>query len=284
MDKTLKPASSRAGINETTHRSRRNFDDRFKAMVVLEALREDKTMNELAAKYDVHPNQISLWKNESVKNASSVFSAPRQLTREIEQLNAKIGNLHRIIGEKDMDIDFLKKTGSPLKSMVDKGSRLSVSHQCALLEISRNAFYYRPQDSQETLLLMRLMDGISTDDMTAGQRKIRRALWNRHGVRAGRDRIRTLMERMNIHPVCPKPDLSFPKRDDHKFPYLLQGVKITHANQVWSTDITYIRLKEGFCYLTAVIDWYSRRILSWRLSNTLSAAFCMECVNEAFGK
>ena len=114
MDKTLKPASSRAGINETTHRSRRNFDDRFKAMVVLEALREDKTMNELAAKYDVHPNQISLWKNESVKNASSVFSAPRQLTREIKQLNAKIGNLHRIIGEKDMDIDFLKKTAKKL--------------------------------------------------------------------------------------------------------------------------------------------------------------------------
>jgi len=168
--------------------------------------------------------------------------------------------------------------------MVDRDSVLSVSHQCALLGISRNVFYYKPQASQETLLLMRLMDDIFTDDMTAGQRKIRRALWNRYGVRAGRDRIRTLMERMNIRPICPKPDLSFPKRDDHKFPYLLHGVKITHANQVWSTDITYVRLKEGFCYLTAVIDWYSRRILSWRLSNTLSAVFCIECVNEAFGK
>jgi transposase len=114
MDKTLKPASSRTSINETTHRSRRNFDDRFKAMVVLEALREDRTMNELASKYDVHPNQISLWKNEFVKNADSVFSAPRQLTKEIEQLNAEIENLHRVIGEKDMDIDFLKKTAKKL--------------------------------------------------------------------------------------------------------------------------------------------------------------------------
>lgn len=87
MDKTLKPASSRTSIKETSHRSRRNFDDRF------------KTIKELAAKYDVHPNQISLWKNEFVKDASSVFSAPRQLTKEIERLNAEIENLHRVIGE-----------------------------------------------------------------------------------------------------------------------------------------------------------------------------------------
>lgn len=109
---------------------------------------------------------------------------------------------------------------------------------------------------------MRLMDEIFTADMTAGQRKIKRALWNRHGIKADRDRIKTPMDRMNIHPVYPGPGLSFPKRDGHKFPYLLHDIKITHENQVWSTDITYIQLKEGFCYLTAVIDWYNRRIIA----------------------
>jgi len=92
------------------------------------------------------------------------------------------------------------------------------------------------------------------------------------------------MKKMNIHAIYPKPNLSFPRKDDFMFPYLLRGVTIDHVNQVWSTDITYIRLEHGFVYLTAVIDWYSRMILSWRVSNTLSSHFCIEAVQEAMEK
>jgi len=185
-----------------------------------------------------------------------------------------------------MDIDFLKKLQKSWVSFERHGGQG--------LETVREASVRASGHSAQRLLLQAPGlagdpasdaahgDDIFTGDITAGQHKIRRTLWNRHGVKAGRDRMKTLMERMNIHPIYPKQDLSFPKRDEHKFPYLLHGVKITHANQVWSTDIRYIRLRDGFCYLTAVIDWYSRRILSWRLSNMLSAVFCMECVNEAF--
>jgi transposase len=108
-DRTDKPASSKAGINETSRRCRRVLDDEFKAKVVLEALKEERTLNELAARYDLHPNQISQWKNQFVKNASMVFGGPKHEIHEIEQLRAERDELHKRIGEKDMDIEFLKK-------------------------------------------------------------------------------------------------------------------------------------------------------------------------------
>lgn len=169
--------------------------------------------------------------------------------------------------------------------MVDREERgLSVSRQCALLGISRNAFYYEPHVSKFKIEVMNLIDELYTDDPTSGQRKLRAALLKRHGIRVGRPLVRSLMRKMQIAAVRPKPFLSAPGEMNRKFPYLLRGVRATRANQVWSTDITYIRLKEGFAYLTAVIDWYSRRILSWRLSTTLSADFCEEAVREAIDR
>jgi len=130
---------------------------------------------------------------------------------------------------------------------------------------------------------MRLMDEIYTQNPEYGSRRIRFEL-NTIGHPVGRDLVRTLMRRMGIEAVYPKPNLSKGHPEHKIYPYLLRGVKIDRVNQVWSTDITYIRMLNGFLYLTAVIDWYSRYVLSWKISNSLDGVFCREVLLEALGK
>lgn len=160
----------------------------------------------------------------------------------------------------------------------------SVSQQCGFFGISRGTYYYEPKVSDRKFEIMNAMDEIFTEDPTSGQRKFQRALKNRYGISAGRDLIRTLMHKIGIHPVYPGPRTTIPDLQCKKYPYLLRNVDVTHVNQVWSTDITYIRLAHGYIYLTAIIDWYSRRILAWKISNTLNADFCVDILLEAVGK
>ena len=169
------------------------------------------------------------------------------------------------------------------RAMVDEDDPLNVSHQCQLLNIGRTAYYYRPVISKSTLDLMRQIDEIFTEDPTRGTRRIC-AVLRKRGVNIGRGKVRWLLNRMGLSAIYCKPNLSKFTPGHKKYPYLLRGVKIVRVNQVWSTDITYIRLRNGFVYLTAVIDWYSRYVLAWRLSTTLETAFCTEALEEALAK
>lgn len=166
--------------------------------------------------------------------------------------------------------------------MVDPEDEVNtISHQCDLLGISRSSYYYKPKISDFKLMVMARIDELYTMDPTSGQRKLQANLKKYYGIEVGRQLIRHLMEIMQVAAIYPRPFLSTPDAMNRKFPYLLRNVEAKRVNQVWSTDITYIRLKNGFAYLTAVIDWYSRRILSWRLSTALSTDFCEEAVREA---
>jgi putative transposase len=170
--------------------------------------------------------------------------------------------------------------------MIDENDTLSIARQCQILSIGRTAYYYRPEISKANLELMRQIDELFTEDPTRGTRRISAAL-RRLGVNIGRGKVRRLMDRMGLSAIYCKVNLSKSAPGHKKYPYLLRGVKIIRVNQVWSTDITYIRLRNGFVYLTAVIDWYSRYVLAWRLSTTLETAFCKEALEEAlvnFGK
>jgi putative transposase len=164
--------------------------------------------------------------------------------------------------------------------MVKKQRILSLSRQCRLLSIGRISVYYAPTESERTLDLMRRIDELYTEDPTYGARRICAVLRNT-GVKIGRYKVRRLMEKMGLEAIYRKPKLSEPHPGHKVYPYLLRGVKVTRANQVWSTDITYIRLRRGFVYLTAVIDWYSRCVLSWRLSTNLDSSFCVDALEEA---
>jgi len=156
--------------------------------------------------------------------------------------------------------------------------KLSLARQAELLGISRRSLYYElvPVD-RETLDLMHRIDKIHTDWPTYGTRTIAAQLRRDTKLEIGRKRVRTLMEEMGIAAVYQKPNLSKNNTEHPVFPYLLKGVSIVRPNQVWGTDITYIRLHGGFVYLVAFLDWYSRYIVSWRLSTTLETAFVSVC-------
>jgi putative transposase len=159
-----------------------------------------------------------------------------------------------------------------------------VSRQCALLDLSRSSYYYEPApESDKNLQLMELIDREYTAHPFLGSRGIRTFL-RREGQRVNRKRVQRLMRLMGLEAVYPKPRLSRRGAGHKVYPYLLRNVPIERVNQVWSTDITYLPLPRGFMYLTAVMDWYSRYVLSWRLSNTLDGVFCLEALEEALGR
>jgi putative transposase len=159
--------------------------------------------------------------------------------------------------------------------------RISVRRQCALAGVARSMLGYAPAgESEENLGLLRLLDEQYTRTPFYGVRRM--TAWLRqHGHAVNAKRVRRLLRVLGIEAVYPKPRLSQPHPDHRVFPYRLRGVTIERVNQVWSTDITYIRLRQGFVYLTAVIDWFSRYVLSWELSNTLDGSFCRAALETA---
>jgi putative transposase len=168
--------------------------------------------------------------------------------------------------------------------MIDKGHDLSLTRQAKALNISRGAVYYQPRPvSAADLQIMRLIDALHLEWPFAGSRMMRDFL-NRAGVSIGRRHVATLMKRMGIAAIYRRPNTSKPAPGHKIYPYLLRGVTVERANQVWATDITYIPMARGFVYLVAVVDWFSRRVLSWRVSITLEADFCVEALEEAIGK
>jgi len=162
-----------------------------------------------------------------------------------------------------------------------EGCRLSVSRQCTALALPRSTFYYQPQPvSVEELSLMRLVDETYLKYPFYGSRRMAEAL-GQMGQHVNRKRVQRLMQEMGLEALAPKRSLSRSAPNHVKYPYLLRGLSVTRANQVWAADITYIPLAGGFAYLVALIDWFSRAVLSWRLSNTLDTAFCIEALEEA---
>jgi putative transposase len=159
--------------------------------------------------------------------------------------------------------------------MIAPEAGLSVIQQCALLGIARSRFYYRSRpESKAELELLKRLDRIFTDNPVYGSRRLQVALL-RDGISIGRRRVRRLMRKLGLS-VRPKRNTS-KRHPEHKvYPYLLRSRTIDQPNQVWAADITYIPMQQGFLYLVAIIDWATRRVLSWRLSNTLTAGFCVE--------
>ena len=159
--------------------------------------------------------------------------------------------------------------------------QLSVRRQCALLGLNRSSLYYEPAaETAENLRLMRLIDQEYTDCPFYGSRRMT-AWLVQAGEEVNRKRVQRLMRLMGLEAVYPKPRLSQAGRGQRIYPYLLRNVRIERADQVWSADITYVPLTSGFMYLAAVIDWYSRYVIAWRLSNTLDGLFCLEMLDEA---
>jgi len=168
--------------------------------------------------------------------------------------------------------------------MIDRSHVLSVTRQAEALAISRGSVYYQPRPvSEEDLALMRILDEMHLECPYAGSRMLRDLL-RLMGIRVGRRRVRTLMRRMGIEALYRKPNTSRKHPQNPVYPYLLRQLKVERPNQVWAMDITYIPMARGFIYLATVVDWYSRKILSWRVSITMDVLFCLDAVQEAIDR
>jgi putative transposase len=168
--------------------------------------------------------------------------------------------------------------------MIDRSHELPIASQARALNISRSGVYYRPRAVPAAdLAIMRRMDELHLDFPFAGSRMLRDLL-NADGVAIGRRHVATLMKRMGIEAVYRRPNTSKPAPGHEIYPYLLRDLPVTRPDQVWAMDITYVPMARGFVYLAAVIDWFSRRVLAWRLSITLEAAFCVEALEEALAR
>jgi len=165
--------------------------------------------------------------------------------------------------------------------MIDRNSKLSIKRQCVLLNLPRSTAYYQPvEPSEADHTLMRLIDELHLHYPFAGSRMLRDLL-RQAGYAIGRKHVRTLMRKMGIDALYRKPNTSRRREGNQIYPYLMRDLAVVRPNQVWAADITYIPMRRGFAFLIVVLDWYSRRVLSWRLSNTLTTDFCIEAVEEA---
>jgi len=162
--------------------------------------------------------------------------------------------------------------------------RISVVRLCELLGLAKSSFYYKPVgESVENLFFMRLLDEQYTKTPFYGVPKMTATL-RKQGYTVNPKRVRRLMRKMELHAIFPKPQTSKPGETTRNYPYLLESMVINKPNQVWSTDITYIRLARGYVYLVAILDWFSRYVLSWELSNSQDVFFCLSALEEALKK
>ena len=172
------------------------------------------------------------------------------------------------------------------KTTIQDDQSLPIIKKCTLMDVSRSTLYYTPVEQEpdlEELEIKMEMDKLHIKHSFMGSRSLRDQLQLK-GYKINRKRVQRLMNEMNIHSTAPKPNTSRPGKQHKIYPYLLKDLKIDRANQVWATDITYIPMARGFLYLVAIMDWYSRRVLSWRLSNSMDTTFCIEALNEATAK
>ncbi|WP_187182354.1 IS3 family transposase [Rhizobium sp. WL3] len=270
-----------------TRRPRRNHSPAFKAKVALAAIRGEQTLVELSQQFDVHANQIKQWKDQLLEGATGVFgdeakAEPAGPTVDVKTLHAKIGELTL---ENGFFIRCARQGGiAGRKEMIDREHKLSVVRQAKLLGFSRGSVYYLPRPvSDGDLTLMRRIDELHLDYPFAGSRMLQ-GLLRGEGLETGRLHVATLMKKMGIEAIYRRPNTSKPAPGHKIYPYLLRKLAVTRPNQVWAMDISYIPMARGFVYLCAVVDWFSRKVLSWRLSITMEAAFCIEAVEEALAR
>ena len=274
-------------------RSRRNFSAEVKTNLVLQLLKGVKELNVLAVENDIQPNLLRNWKKEFLANASLAFDNKREdnLREQLAEERKEKVEYAKKVGQLTMQVDWLKKN---LKKLSDLTTRvnlvrnlsttkeLPVSTGAKLLGINRTSVYYGGIPvSEEELECKSIIDHLHTDNPTWGARQISAQLKLR-GYQVGRRKAGRYMREMDITPIYPKMNLSKRMKQAKVCPYLLRNAVIDRPNQAWSIDITYLPMKHGFLYLTAIIDWYSRCIVGWDVDDTLDTTMVINACKKAF--
>lgn len=278
---------------------RKTYSADFKAKLVLEVLEGEQTVNEIASKYEILPVSLKNWKKQFLENMSLAFDKStlvKEYKVEIETLQKDKDALAKKVGNLTIEKDFLVEKLQSLVSskerqaFVDAKHDLSLNKQCKLLNVSKSVLYYQSNKPFSTGGALKLLDAINniySDFPYYGYRRIHKQLL-RDGHSVGKKLVKKAMRYMGIEALYTKPKTTLANKEHYKYPYLLQDfrdyagrVVIEMTNQVWSTDITYIKLEKGFVYLAAIIDWHSKKILSWKLSNTMDISLTTSVLKEA---
>ena len=263
------------------------YSAKRKAEIAIEAIKESLTQAQLSSQHEIHPSQVKSWKQQALLAIEQCFT--KQKEKSEKQQKKLLSDLYEQIGHLHAQLNWLKKNTK--LSIEEKRTMLNVNHpslalqkQCELLGLAHSSYYYTPAPlSPEKEQLMKLLDQHYTAYPFEG--KIKRSKWlsAQVGYPIGARRIRSLMELMWLETLYPKPDTSAPNKAHLVYPYLLRELDITHPNQVWAADITYLPLQRGHVYLFAIIDWYSRYVVDWQVSASLEADFCVETLIHALG-
>ena len=273
-----------------------------KTQIVLELLKEEETAAQPATKYKVSTQTLGNWKRQFLENASLAFEPAKTLKEhkaELSKLQHENDELAKKLGKTTIERDWAVGKPKSLdlsdkKDLVDsKLKDLPVTRQCTLLHVSRASYYYQPVPMSESdLKILHAIDEIATDNSEYGYRFIHQELIER-GVLIGKDRVLKYMRILGIQAIYPtKKKLTSIQMQEHKkYPYLLsqyyndkKQVIVNNPGEVWSGDITYIRMNGGFMYLAAIIDWHSKAILAYKLSNTMDATLATDVLQEALSK
>ncbi len=276
-----------------------------KTKIVLELLKEEETIAQIATKYKITAQSITKWKKQFLENASLAFEpakAVQEFKDEIKTKDEEIAELQKQLGKSVVEKEWLaKKLESSVslnkrKTLVEGGLELTKSTQCKLLSVSRATHYYKAVPiSEQNLKIMHTIDEIATDNSEYGYRYIHQQLLE-DGYSIGKDRVLKYMQCMGIQAIYPiKKRLTSIKNQEHKvYEYLLKQywtrtgktkqIYVPTPNEVWSGDITYIRTNGGFMYLAAVIDWHTKAILAYKVSNSMDATLATDVLNEALSK
>jgi len=280
---------------------RKTYSADFKAKLVLEVLEGEKTINEIASAYEIIPNNLKNWKKQFLENMSLAFdksSVVKEYKEEIETLQKDKDELAKKVGNLTIEKDFLEGklvslvSSKERKVLIDTEHNLSMNKQCKLLHVNKSSLYYQPTkpfSSGSEIKILDAINNIYSDFPSYGYRRIQAQLV-RDGFNVGKKLVKKAMKYMGIEALYTKPKTTMANKEHYKYPYLLKEfrnyagqVVINNINQVWSTDITYIKLAQGFVYLAAIIDWHSKKILSWKLSNTMDVSLATNVLNEALG-
>jgi len=289
-------------------KKRRSFSAEFKKKVILKMFEDNLTINEVASEFELHPKTVQLWKKQFLENAVLAFdksSVVKEYKEEIEKLQKEKDKLAKKLGETIVEKEWLEgklrsldlskriefiKDDSP---QVQAENGLSLNKQLKLLNVSKTAFYYikkAPFSSREELKILNAIDEIYTEFPYYGTRRMRIALKEKN-IHIGRKLIKRAYEVLGIEALYPKKKTTKANSLDYKYPYLLNEFKneknqivINTPNKVWSGDITYIRLEKGYAYLSVIIDWHTKKILSWKLSNTMDVRLTTDVLKDALNK
>jgi len=275
-------------------RKRRVYSTEFKTKIVLEVLKGDKTLNEIASENNITPKNIQNWKKIFLANAEVAMEparAVKEYKEEISQKEQEIEELQKQLGKSIIEKEWLAKKLNSLglsskKSLVEpKLKDISITRQCELLLLNRSNLYYEPIVNQTKLDIKQAIIDIHNEIPIYGYKKVYYQLLE-DGYSISANTVLKYRQELGLKPILAvkKPNTSIPNKEHAIYSYKLKDIEITHANQVWSTDITYIKIKGGMVYMAAIIDWYSKAVLSWKISNTMDTSLVMDVLNEALSK